>query len=39
VIWDNRVTMHRGPPFDAGERRDIRQTRLGGDSATIEQAA
>jgi alpha-ketoglutarate-dependent 2,4-dichlorophenoxyacetate dioxygenase len=39
VIWDNRVTMHRGRPFDAGERRDIRQTRLGSDSATIEQAA
>jgi alpha-ketoglutarate-dependent 2,4-dichlorophenoxyacetate dioxygenase len=39
VIWDNRVTMHRGRPFDADERRDIRQTRLGGDSVTIEQAA
>jgi alpha-ketoglutarate-dependent 2,4-dichlorophenoxyacetate dioxygenase len=39
VIWDNRVTMHRGRPFDAGERRDIRQTRLGSDSATTEQAA
>jgi alpha-ketoglutarate-dependent 2,4-dichlorophenoxyacetate dioxygenase len=39
VIWDNRVTMHRGRPFDANERRDIRQTRLGGDSVTIEQAA
>ena len=39
VIWDNRVTMHRGRPFDASERRDIRQTRLGGDSVTIEQAA
>jgi alpha-ketoglutarate-dependent 2,4-dichlorophenoxyacetate dioxygenase len=38
VIWDNRVTMHRGRPFDATERRDIRQTRLGGDSVTIEQA-
>ena len=39
VIWDNRVTMHRGRPFDASERRDIRQTRLGGDAVTIEQAA
>jgi alpha-ketoglutarate-dependent 2,4-dichlorophenoxyacetate dioxygenase len=39
VIWDNRVTMHRGRPFDASERRDIRQTRLGGDGVTIEQAA
>jgi alpha-ketoglutarate-dependent 2,4-dichlorophenoxyacetate dioxygenase len=39
VIWDNRVTMHRGRPFDSIERRDIRQTRLGGDSVTIEQAA
>jgi alpha-ketoglutarate-dependent 2,4-dichlorophenoxyacetate dioxygenase len=39
VIWDNRVTMHRGRPFDASERRDIRQTRLGGDRVTIEQTA
>lgn len=39
VIWDNRVTMHRGRPFDASEQRDIRQTRLGGDCVTIEQAA
>jgi len=39
VIWDNQVTMHRGRPFDASEPRDIRQTRLGGDGVTIEQAA
>jgi alpha-ketoglutarate-dependent 2,4-dichlorophenoxyacetate dioxygenase len=39
VIWDNRVTMHRGRPFDASEQRDIRQTRLGGDAVTIDQAA
>ena len=39
VIWDNRATMHRGRPFDASERRDIRQTRLGGDAMTIGQAA
>jgi alpha-ketoglutarate-dependent 2,4-dichlorophenoxyacetate dioxygenase len=39
VIWDNRVTVHRGRPFDPIERRDIRQTRLGGDSVTIEQTA
>jgi alpha-ketoglutarate-dependent taurine dioxygenase len=39
ILWDNRVTMHRGRPFDSIERRDIRQTRLGGDSVTIEQAA
>ena len=39
VIWDNRVTMHRGRPFDASEPRDIRQTRLGGDAVTIEQVA
>jgi alpha-ketoglutarate-dependent 2,4-dichlorophenoxyacetate dioxygenase len=37
VIWDNRCTMHRGRPFDAGEPRDIRQTRLGGDCVTIDQ--
>jgi alpha-ketoglutarate-dependent 2,4-dichlorophenoxyacetate dioxygenase len=37
VIWDNRVTMHRGRPFDTDEHRDIRQTRLGGDTMTIEQ--
>ena len=37
VVWDNRVTMHRGRRFDPSEPRDIRQTRLAGDVATIEQ--
>jgi alpha-ketoglutarate-dependent 2,4-dichlorophenoxyacetate dioxygenase len=38
VVWDNRATMHRGRRFDPDERRDVRQTRLAGDVATIEQA-
>jgi alpha-ketoglutarate-dependent 2,4-dichlorophenoxyacetate dioxygenase len=38
VIWDNRVTMHRGRRFDPAEPRDVRQTRLAGDSVTVEQA-
>jgi alpha-ketoglutarate-dependent 2,4-dichlorophenoxyacetate dioxygenase len=37
VIWDNRVTMHRGRRFDPNEARDVRQTRLAGDVMTIEQ--
>ena len=37
VVWDNRVTMHRGRRFDPTEARDVRQTRLAGDSPTIEQ--
>ena len=37
VIWDNRCTMHRGRRFDPAEVRDVRQTRLAGDAATIEQ--
>ena len=28
VIWDNRSTMHRGRPFPAGVRRDLRRTTL-----------
>jgi alpha-ketoglutarate-dependent 2,4-dichlorophenoxyacetate dioxygenase len=39
VLWDNAVTMHRGTRFDSSEPRDIRQTRLAGDSVTIEQEA
>lgn len=35
VVWDNRTTMHRGRFFDPAERRDMRQTRLAGDVATI----
>jgi len=37
VVWDNRVTMHRGRRFDPAEPRDVRQTRLAGHAATIEQ--
>lgn len=37
VVWDNRTTMHRGRRFDPAELRDVRQTRLAGDGATIEQ--
>lgn len=37
VAWDNRATMHRGRRFDPAEPRDVRQTRLAGDAATIEQ--
>lgn len=39
VIWDNRATMHRARRFDRNEIRDVRRTTLGGDVATIEQAA
>lgn len=37
VVWDNRVTMHRGRRFDPAKPRDVRQTRLAGHAATIEQ--
>jgi alpha-ketoglutarate-dependent 2,4-dichlorophenoxyacetate dioxygenase len=39
VMWDNRTTMHRARRFDRNEVRDVRRTTLGGDVATIEQAA
>lgn len=39
VVWDNRTTLHRGRRFDPAEKRDMRQTRLAGDSPTIEQQA
>ena len=26
VLWDNRCTMHRGLPYPAGQRRDMRRT-------------
>jgi alpha-ketoglutarate-dependent 2,4-dichlorophenoxyacetate dioxygenase len=39
VIWDNRTTMHRARRFDRNEVRDVRRTTLGGDVATIDQAA
>lgn len=39
VVWDNRVTMHRGRRFDTNEPRDMRQTRLAGSGPTVEQIA
>ena len=37
VMWDNRVTMHRGRPFPANEARDVRRTTLMGDAPTVAQ--
>jgi len=37
VMWDNRVTMHRGRPFPAKEARDVRRTTLMGDAPTVAQ--
>lgn len=28
VIWDNRCTLHRGRPYDASERRDMRRATI-----------
>jgi len=40
VIWDNRVTMHRGRRFDAlHEVRDMRRTTVMDVASTLEQAA
>lgn len=35
VMWDNRQTMHRGRPYPAEERRDVRRTTLAGDGPTV----
>jgi len=32
VLWDNRCTMHRRDPFDAGERRVMHRTQIKGES-------
>jgi taurine dioxygenase len=32
VMWDNRCTMHRRDPFDAGERRVMHRTQIKGDT-------
>lgn len=32
VLWDNRCTMHRRDPFDAGTRRIMHRTQMKGDS-------
>jgi alpha-ketoglutarate-dependent 2,4-dichlorophenoxyacetate dioxygenase len=39
VMWDNRVTMHRGTRFPAEEARDLRRTTLADSAPTLEQAA
>lgn len=38
LMWDNRCTMHRRDPFDAGARRIMHRTQLKGDAA-VEPAA
>jgi alpha-ketoglutarate-dependent 2,4-dichlorophenoxyacetate dioxygenase len=37
VMWDNRRTMHRGRPFPAHEKRDVRRTTLAGEGPTTAQ--
>jgi alpha-ketoglutarate-dependent 2,4-dichlorophenoxyacetate dioxygenase len=37
VMWDNRRTMHRGRPFPAHEKRDVRRTTLAGEGPTAAQ--
>lgn len=39
VMWDNRVTMHRGRRFDATQVRDLRRTTLSDVGPTLEQPA
>jgi alpha-ketoglutarate-dependent taurine dioxygenase len=34
VIWDNRCVLHRARPYDYGEVRVMRHTRVAGDPAT-----
>lgn len=36
VMWDNRQTMHRGRPYPADARRDVRRTTLVGEGPTVE---
>ena len=35
LVWDNRCTMHRGRPFDAGQRRDLRRITVSDTDALI----
>ena len=35
VLWDNRCTMHRVTPYDAGERRVMHRTTIVGDGPVI----
>jgi alpha-ketoglutarate-dependent 2,4-dichlorophenoxyacetate dioxygenase len=39
VMWDNRVTMHRGRIYPADEPRDLRRTTIAGDGPTVAQQA
>ncbi len=39
VIWDNRVTMHRGRPHDEAQPRDLRRATTLDTASTLEQAA
>lgn len=39
VMWDNRVTMHRGRRYDAREVRDMHRTTVADAAPTLEQAA
>ncbi len=34
VIWDNRCVLHRARPYDYGEARVLRHTRVAGDPAS-----
>jgi alpha-ketoglutarate-dependent 2,4-dichlorophenoxyacetate dioxygenase len=38
VMWDNRVTMHRGRRYPIDEVRDLHRTTIAGDGLTLEQA-
>jgi taurine dioxygenase len=35
VLWDNRCTMHRRDPFDAGSRRVMHRTQIKGESRPV----
>jgi alpha-ketoglutarate-dependent 2,4-dichlorophenoxyacetate dioxygenase len=39
VVWDNRVTMHRGRRFPADQVRDMRRTTTSDTAPTLQQAA
>jgi alpha-ketoglutarate-dependent 2,4-dichlorophenoxyacetate dioxygenase len=39
VMWDNRVTMHRGRRFPADQVRDLRRTTTMDVAPTLEQPA
>ncbi len=39
VIWDNRVTMHRGRPHDETQPRDLRRATTLGTGSSLEEAA